>query len=158
MRLRAPLGLALFALFALFISVNAVEAQTGQCRGGPNNGDPCTTDADCPGECQANVAHPLCGAATPCVDVCQGGDTPGAECADGLCPGICVGGTNPGAACTVFRDRICTGGGTCSARCGRDKCSRAFCRIRTGAALLEPGDPYEEETDSVACLLEETTD
>jgi hypothetical protein len=158
MRLRAPLGLALFALIALTVSATAVQAQEGRCRGGPNNGEPCTSDADCPGSCRANVAHPLCDDATPCVNVCQGGDTPGAACPDGLCPGVCEGGDNAGAACMKLHDPTCSGGGRCNARCGRDQCQRGVCRFRTAAGMLEPADPQEEETDSVACLLEETTD
>jgi hypothetical protein len=153
MRLRALLGMAVFSLIALTVSATAVQAQEGRCRGGPNNGNVCTTDADCPGECSANVAHPLCDATTPCPNVCQGGDTPGAACADGLCPGVCQGGDNAGAACQKLHDPTCSGGGRCSARCGGDKCARAFCRIRTAAELIEPDEPQDEtETDAVACV------
>jgi len=153
MRLRALLGPALFVLLAFSISSTAALAQTGQCRGGANNGQSCTSDADCPGACRANVQHPVCDDATPCPDVCQGGDTPGAVCADGLCPGVCQGGDNAGAACQKLHDPVCSGGGRCSARCGHDQCGRAFCRFRGSAELIQPEDVKDdEETDAVACV------
>src|SRR5262245_7130323 len=154
-RLRALLGLVLFSLLALTLSTTSALAQTGQCRGGANNGQTCTSDADCPGACRANLEHPICDATTPCPNVCQGGDTPGAVCADGLCPGVCIGGDNAGAACLKLHAPPCSGGGQCSARCGRDQCGRAFCRFRTAAELIQPepeATDDDADSDAVACL------
>jgi hypothetical protein len=157
MKTRALLGWTLFSFFALALSATAASAQTGECRGGPNNGEPCTTDADCPRECRSNVAHPVCSDTLPCPNVCQGGDTPGAACSpEGFCPGVCIGGTNPGAACLKLHDPTCTGGGRCSARCGRDQCAKAFCRFPGAAGLLETGDPDEIETEPMVCLADDS--
>jgi hypothetical protein len=147
------LGAMVLTLVGVFTLTTRAEAQEMRCRGGSNSGAVCTTDADCPSGCARNADHPFCDATTPCVGVCQGGDTPGATCPDRMCPGVCVGGDNPGAACTRYRDPVCTGGGSCSARCVNDRCQVGRCKPvgASGAALQETEDDEDANAASVAC-------
>jgi hypothetical protein len=126
------------------------------CRGGANDGDPCTTDADCPGACQQNVAHPVCAVYTDCPNVCKGGTAPGTECPDGDCPGVCVSGPNAGNACMNGGD--CPNS-RCNAACKRDKCRLGRCKNDGPHSLSAPISELEEEEDiesgeeAVACTV-----
>jgi hypothetical protein len=151
----AALTLGLLVSIALAPSSRAA---TMTCHGGTNDGQTCTTDADCPGACKLNATHPECGVVAPCPRVCRGGDTPGVPCPEGTCPGTCVGGSNPGAACTRYgHDGECTGGGHCNARCSSDRCQVGRCRSGGGHSESSPmSDNLDDdsEVEVAACSAE----
>jgi hypothetical protein len=115
-----------------------------RCRGGANNGNSCSTDADCPGLCLHSATGALCGAGDPCARVCRGGDTPGAECPDGKCPGVCVGGDNRQQPCTG--DQAECPGGYCNTECRQDKCKLGECK--TGQSHSESSPLRADADDS----------
>ena len=143
------------ALVLAFMAVLVLSTPTHAnlvCRGGANDGQPCTTDADCPGTCLQNVGHPACQVYTDCPFVCKGGTTPGAECPDGTCPGTCIGGPNVGQACTTGAD--CPQS-RCNAVCKRDRCRLARCKDDGTHSLSGPVSALDEDDDTedeaVAC-------
>jgi hypothetical protein len=137
-------ALVLAFLAVLVLSANAQAALT--CRGGANDGDPCTTDADCPGACLSNASHPICTVVGDCPRVCRGGDTPGAECPTGACPGVCIGGSNNGNPCTHYDGEECPGG-YCNAKCARDRCKLGRCRDNGGHSLSGPRADLDDIDD-----------
>ena len=75
------------------------------CKGGSNNGNACTDDADCPGG--------TCGGDIVIGGACSGGSNEGGDCADNTdCPGggTCAGGVTLPSPTGAFRiDYICPG-------------------------------------------------
>lgn len=143
------------ALVLAFMAVMVLSTPTHAalvCRGGANDGDPCTTDADCPGTCQGNVSHPACAVYSDCPSVCKGGTAQGTECPDGLCPGLCIAGPNAGQACNSSAD--CPNS-RCNATCKRDKCRLGRCKEQGGHSFSDPtaalDDEQDSEADDVAC-------
>ncbi len=77
------------------------NATARTCRGGSNNGNVCTDDADCPGG--------TCGSDLVFGGVCSGGTNDGGDCADDTdCPGDPDAGIDPGT-CAVRINYICPG-------------------------------------------------
>jgi hypothetical protein len=150
-------GAMVLAFLAVLVLTTTADAQVMRCKGGSNDGDTCTTDADCPGGCAANNDHPLCSTTFDCPLICRGGSTPGELCQNGdECPGVCVGGPNPGAACVEFYDPVCLPGGHCNAKCTRDRCKPGFCKTGGGHSITDPrpvSDLDDEPSDdAVACV------
>jgi hypothetical protein len=148
-----------FLAAAVLASTAHAGGPVMRCSGGANSGDACTTDADCPGLCLHNAGHDTtCGLDSRCPRVCRGGDTPGAECPDGICHGSCVGGENRGNPCTGIES--CPGG-YCNTECAADKCKLAFCKtggghsdsepLRTG---LEGSESWTDDSALSACAAE----
>ena len=81
------------------------NATTTTCKGGANNGNACTDDADCPGG--------SCGSDLVLGGVCSGGSNDGGACADNAdCPGdgTCAGGvTLPSPTGVIQVNYICPG-------------------------------------------------
>lgn len=104
-----------------------------QCDGGPDDGDPCNTDADC-----------ISGF------FCTGGGKAGALCnpanGDADCQGFCVQGPNAGGACVDNADcagLVCVGGGKAGLTCA----VTADCQVSTCQGCEIPGTICTTDAD-----------